>query len=74
MLASAAGIAFGIAAGAVVFVAVAIALVHSTFKVVTEYERAVFFRLGRIREESKGPGIIVKWPLMDKLVKVTLRV
>jgi hypothetical protein len=41
---------------------------------VTEYERAVFFRLGRIREEAKGPGIIVKWPLMDKLVKVTLRV
>jgi regulator of protease activity HflC (stomatin/prohibitin superfamily) len=74
MLASAAGIAFGISAGAVVFVAVAIALVHSTFKVVTEYERAVFFRLGRIREEAKGPGIIVKWPLMDKLVKVTLRV
>jgi regulator of protease activity HflC (stomatin/prohibitin superfamily) len=74
MLASAAGIAFGISAGAVVFVAVVIALAHSTFKVVTEYERAVFFRLGRIREEAKGPGIIVKWPLMDKLVKVTLRV
>jgi regulator of protease activity HflC (stomatin/prohibitin superfamily) len=74
LLASTAGIVTGIVAGAVVFVAVAIALVHSTFKVVTEYERAVFFRLGRIREEAKGPGIIVKWPLVDKLVKVTLRV
>jgi len=74
LLASTAGIVTGIVAGGVVFIAVVIALVHSTFKVVTEYERAVFFRLGRIREEAKGPGIIVKWPLMDKLVKVTLRV
>ncbi|HEY6622993.1 MAG TPA: slipin family protein [Acidimicrobiales bacterium] len=74
VLASTAGIVFGITAGAVVFVALAIAMAHSTFRVVTEYERAVFFRLGRIREEAKGPGIIVKWPLVDKLVKVTLRV
>ena len=74
LLASTAGIVTGIVAGGVVFVAVVIALAHSTFKVVTEYERAVFFRLGRIREAAKGPGVIVKWPLVDKLVKVTLRV
>ena len=47
---------------------------RATLRVVTEYERAVFFRLGRIREEAKGPGIITKWPFVDKLVKVTLRV
>jgi regulator of protease activity HflC (stomatin/prohibitin superfamily) len=71
---STAGIAVGISFGGLAFVVLAIALVHSTFKVVTEYERAVFFRLGRIREAAKGPGIIVKWPITDKVVKVTLRV
>jgi regulator of protease activity HflC (stomatin/prohibitin superfamily) len=42
--------------------------------IVTEYERAVFFRLGHIREGAKGPGIVVRIPLVDRVVKVTLRV
>ena len=42
--------------------------------IVTEYERAVFFRLGRIREGAKGPGIVVRFPLIDRVVKVSLRV
>ena len=42
--------------------------------IVTEYERAVFFRLGRIREGAKGPGIVVRLPLIDRVVKVSLRV
>ncbi len=74
MFASTAGVVTGIVAGGVVVLILLIALVHSTLKVVTEYERAVFFRLGRIRDEAKGPGVIFKWPLVDKLVKVTLRV
>jgi|SRR5947209_49553 regulator of protease activity HflC (stomatin/prohibitin superfamily) len=42
--------------------------------IVTEYERAVFFRLGHIREGAKGPGIVVRFPGIDRVVKVTLRV
>ncbi len=42
--------------------------------IVTEYERAVFFRLGHIREGAKGPGIVVRFPLIDRVVKVSLRV
>ena len=34
--------------------------------IVTEYERAVFFRLGHIREGAKGPGIVVRFPLIDR--------
>src|SRR5205807_1274845 len=35
---------------------------------------AVFFRFGRIRPGAKGPGIVVRIPGMDRVVKVTLRV
>ncbi len=42
--------------------------------IVTEYERAVFFRLGHIREGPKGPGIVVRLPMIDRVVKVSLRV
>ena len=46
----------------------------SAIKVVTEYERSVFFRLGHVRPEAKGPGVIFRFPIVDRLVKVTLRV
>jgi len=45
----------------------------SVINVLKEYERAVVFRLGRILDKSKGPGIIlVFWPI-DKIVRVSLR-
>ena len=62
-----------IVAGAVAFVLLFIVL-PSILIIVTEYERAVFFRLGHIREGAKGPGIVVRFPLIDRVVKVTLRV
>ena len=65
------GIVIGSAAGVIV---VGGLLFRSMLRVVTEYERAVFFRFGHIREAAKGPGVIVKLPMVDRLVKVTLRV
>jgi regulator of protease activity HflC (stomatin/prohibitin superfamily) len=62
-----------IVAGAVAF-AVIFVVLPSILIIVTEYERAVFFRLGRIREGAKGPGIVVRLPLIDRVVKVSLRV
>lgn len=44
----------------------------SAIKVLREYERGVIFRLGRVIK-SKGPGIIILIPLIDKMVKVSLR-
>lgn len=44
---------------------VAVVVVRSLFTVVTEHERAVFFRLGRIRESAKGPGPKVRIPGVD---------
>ena len=46
----------------------------NTLRIVREYERGVIFRLGRVLPEPKGPGLIVVfWPI-DKMVKIDLRV
>jgi len=44
----------------------------SAIKVLKEYERGVVFRLGRIIP-VKGPGLVIIWPIIDKLVRVSLR-
>jgi regulator of protease activity HflC (stomatin/prohibitin superfamily) len=44
----------------------------SAIKILKEYERAVIFRLGRIIK-TKGPGLIILIPVVDKMVKVSLR-
>ena len=42
--------------------------------ILREYERAVVFRLGRLLKREKGPGLVlIFWPI-DKIVKVSLRV
>lgn len=46
----------------------------STIRVVTEYQRAVFFRFGRVRPLPKGPGVVTRIPVVDRVVKVNLRV
>ncbi len=65
------GAIVGIVVGVVVL---ALFLVSISLRIVTEYERVVFFRMGRIRESVKGPGLIVKMPVVDRVVKVSLRV
>jgi len=44
----------------------------SAIKVLKEYERGVIFRLGRVIH-TKGPGLIILIPVIDKMVKVSLR-
>jgi regulator of protease activity HflC (stomatin/prohibitin superfamily) len=44
----------------------------SAIKILKEYERGVVFRLGRVIP-VKGPGLVIIWPIIDKLVKVSLR-
>lgn len=48
-------------------------LIISSIKIVKEYERAVVFRLGRLLKMPKGPGIIIIIPVIDKWVRVSLR-
>jgi regulator of protease activity HflC (stomatin/prohibitin superfamily) len=57
-----------IAIGVVVLI-----LLLSAIRVLKEYERGVIFRLGRL-VGSKGPGLILLIPFIDKMVRVSLRV
>jgi regulator of protease activity HflC (stomatin/prohibitin superfamily) len=45
---------------------------YTTVKILNEYERGVIFRLGRVIQ-AKGPGLIILIPVVDKMVKVSLR-
>lgn len=56
----------------VVFV-FAVFILMSAIRILKEYERGVVFRLGRL-VGSKGPGLILLIPLIDKMEKVSLRV
>jgi len=47
-------------------------ILSQVIKILNEYERGVIFRLGRIIP-AKGPGIIFLIPLIDKLMKISLR-
>ena len=49
-----------------------ILFLSAAIKVLREYERGVIFRLGRVIS-TKGPGLIIIIPIIDKLVRVSLR-
>ena len=55
-----------------VVIVMAIMFLASAIRILNEYERAVVFRLGRIRD-VKGPGLIIIIPGIDKVVKVDMR-
>lgn len=56
-----------------IIVGLVILYLISCIKIFNEYERAVIFRLGRVLDKPKGPGIVfVLWPI-DRAVKVSLR-
>lgn len=44
----------------------------AAIKILNEYERGVIFRLGRVLK-AKGPGLIILIPIIDKMIKVSLR-
>lgn len=51
---------------------IVILLLISAIRILREYERGVIFRLGRLIE-AKGPGLIILIPIIDRMVKVSLR-
>ncbi|MGO8715751.1 MAG: slipin family protein [Smithella sp.] len=56
----------------IVVVVLAVMFLASAIRILNEYERAVVFRLGRIRD-VKGPGLIIIIPGIDRVVKVDMR-
>jgi regulator of protease activity HflC (stomatin/prohibitin superfamily) len=47
--------------------------VLSAIKILREYERGVIFRLGRLLSYAKGPGIILVFAPVDRMVRISLR-
>jgi regulator of protease activity HflC (stomatin/prohibitin superfamily) len=45
----------------------------SSIKILNEYERGVVFRLGKLLDQPKGPGVILVFAPIDRMVRVSLR-
>src|SRR5262249_2401034 len=56
-------------------IAIVILLLYffSVLNIIPEYERGVVFRLGRLLPEAKGPGLVLIFRPIDRLVRVSLR-
>ena len=59
--------------GATLLILLAVLILANAIRILREYERGVIFRLGRLVGE-KGPGLIFLIPLVDRMVRVSLRV
>ena len=59
----------------IVLIIIVILILANAIRILREYERAVVFRLGRLVGNNgvKGPGIILLIPVIDKMVRVSLR-
>ncbi len=56
-----------------VVIAVIVLYIVNSIKILKEYERAVVFRLGRVRHDASGPGVILVFRPLDQIVRVSLR-
>src|SRR3954447_15592649 len=63
-----------IVAVVIALVLVALAGLALSVRILKQYERAVVFRLGRVRGGARGPGLIVFIPFVDRVHRVSLRI
>ena len=57
-----------------IIVVIVVIYLISSVKILREYERGVIFRFGRLLPQPKGPGIILVFAPVDRIVRVSLRV
>ena len=59
-----------------VLIVVLVVLIYlmSSIKILAEYERGVIFRLGRLLPQAKGPGVVLVFAPLDRMVRVSLRI
>jgi len=58
--------------GGIVVLFIVLVILGNAIRILREYERGVIFRLGRLIG-GKGPGLIILIPIVDRMVKVSLR-
>ena len=59
--------------GLLIAVAVLLFILINSVRILPEYERGVVFRLGRLRPQDYGPGFFLLIPLVDRMLRVSLR-
>src|SRR5664279_1801675 len=57
-----------------IIVVIVVLYLISSIKILREYERGVIFRFGRLLSHPKGPGIILVFAPVDRIVRVSLRI
>ncbi len=72
-MSSALGLSGGLFCVVGFLVVAAVVFFFNAVRVITEYQRLVVFRLGRVLPTPKGPGIVLLIPFFDRAVKVDLR-
>jgi regulator of protease activity HflC (stomatin/prohibitin superfamily) len=61
---------FGVLAVLAVFLLI---ILGSAIRILREYERGVIFRLGKLLAQPKGPGVVLVFAPIDRMVRVSLR-
>ena len=56
-----------------IVVVIVVIYLLSSIKILAEYERGVIFRLGRVLPQPKGPGVILVFRPIDRMVRLSLR-
>src|SRR2546426_11912095 len=56
-----------------ILIFIVVLYVISAIKILAEYDRAVIFRLGKLLPKPKGPGVILVFAPIDRMVRVGLR-
>jgi regulator of protease activity HflC (stomatin/prohibitin superfamily) len=59
--------------GLLIVAAIVVFLLTQAIKILPEYERGVVFRLGKLQPKDYGPGLFFIIPIVDKMVRVSLR-
>ncbi|MGH9324133.1 MAG: slipin family protein [Vicinamibacteria bacterium] len=63
----------GLSAGTLVVLVILAIFLLNWLKILNEYERGVIFRLGNLLPKPKGPGLVLVFAPIDRMVKVSLR-
>lgn len=58
----------------IVVITLVVLYLLNSIKILKEYERGVIFRLGRVLSKAKGPGLILVFAPIDRMVRVSLRI
>ena len=57
----------------IALIVLVVLFLSAAIRILKEYERGVIFRLGKVLPQAKGPGLIILIPVIDKMVRVSLR-